>query len=37
MILTRRDEYQASFKRDDKARITAEIVEALRSGPFPLR
>lgn len=37
MILARRDEYQATFKRDDKSRITAEIVQALRAGPYPSR
>lgn len=37
MIMARREEYQSTGKRDDKARITAEIVHALCNGPFPSR
>ncbi len=37
MILARREEYQSTVKRDDKARITAQVVQALCNGPFPSR
>ncbi|GAX20565.1 hypothetical protein FisN_3Hh585 [Fistulifera solaris] len=37
MILARREEYQSTVKRDDKARITAEVVQALCNGPCPSR
>ncbi|GAX10370.1 hypothetical protein FisN_3Lh585 [Fistulifera solaris] len=37
MIVARREEYQSTLKRDDKARITAEVVQALCNGPSPSR
>lgn len=36
-IIARRDEYQQTKRRDDKSRITEEIVDSLRSGPDPSR
>jgi hypothetical protein len=36
-VLERKAEYQKAQRRDDKTRITHEIVETLRSGPEPSR
>ena len=33
IIQSRRDEYQRAVRRDDKTKITFEIVESLRNGP----
>jgi hypothetical protein len=37
IILERKQEYQKAQRRDEKTRITHEIVEILRSGPEPSR
>ena len=37
IILSRREEYQQATRRDDKTRITFEIVESLRKGTEPSR
>jgi hypothetical protein len=37
LVLARKEEYQKAKRRDDKTRITSEIVEALRQGPEPSR
>jgi hypothetical protein len=37
MISARKEEYQKSKRRDDKTRITQEIVDALQQGPEPSR
>lgn len=37
MIVARREEYQHAKKRDDKSRITEEIVDSLQGGTEPSR
>lgn len=37
MIMERKDEYQAARRREEKTRITIEIVDKLRQGPNPAR
>lgn len=37
MIKARKEEYQKAKRRDDKTRITCEIVQAMRQGPMPAR
>jgi len=37
LIKARKEEYQKALRRDDKTRITFEIVQSMRQGPNPAR
>lgn len=37
LVRERKEEYQRASRRDDKTRITFEIVQAMRQGPSPAR